>query len=415
MVVTSPQTGEVNAIVGGRQRVRRLQPRARRAPADRLAGKPPVYLAALESGRYTPRLDRHDAPIESSCRTADLDAARTSTARSAATVPLVRALAESLNLATVHLGLDVGLERVARTLRAARSRAEAAAYPSMLLGALDLTPIEVAQIYNTLANGGFRVPLRAVRAVLARTASCSRRRSSRSRRRRRRTPSTRSIACSCEVMERGTGRPARKALPAGPRRRGQDRHVERLARQLVRGLHGRAPGRRVDGPRRQLADRAHGHDRRARGVVEADVVDHDLVVRAADAGVAREPLDRLLLGPRDVAVLRRRRGEPAVPDRHALPAKRRVSAGRGGCARTDPAAVPEDAPVPAAGSAARALISRACGPDNRRPCAQSSRSLPDACRRNRRLRHRAVPEGWRQACGRSGSAGPAPGRERHRC
>jgi penicillin-binding protein 1B len=37
----------------------------------------------------------------------------------------------------------------------------------MLLGALALTPIEVAQIYNTLANGGFRVPLRAVRSVVA--------------------------------------------------------------------------------------------------------------------------------------------------------------------------------------------------------------------------------------------------------
>ena len=34
----------------------------------------------------------------------------------------------------------------------------------MLLGAANLSPLEVAQIYNTLANGGFRSPLRAVRA-----------------------------------------------------------------------------------------------------------------------------------------------------------------------------------------------------------------------------------------------------------
>ena len=36
-----------------------------------------------------------------------------------------------------------------------------------MLGSLELTPLEVTQIYNTLANGGFRVPLKAVRSVVA--------------------------------------------------------------------------------------------------------------------------------------------------------------------------------------------------------------------------------------------------------
>jgi len=38
--------------------------------------------------------------------------------------------------------------------------------PALLLGSLDVTPLEVAQLYNSLANGGFRAPLRAVRAVI---------------------------------------------------------------------------------------------------------------------------------------------------------------------------------------------------------------------------------------------------------
>src|SRR6185437_7744468 len=38
--------------------------------------------------------------------------------------------------------------------------------PAMLLGAVDVSPLEVAQLYNGLANGGFRTPLRAVRAVI---------------------------------------------------------------------------------------------------------------------------------------------------------------------------------------------------------------------------------------------------------
>jgi penicillin-binding protein 1B len=69
-------------------------------------------------------------------------------------------------MATVRLGLDVGLEPIADTLQRLGLEKKPTLYPSMLLGALALTPIEVAQIYNTLANGGFRVPLRAVRSVV---------------------------------------------------------------------------------------------------------------------------------------------------------------------------------------------------------------------------------------------------------
>ena len=39
-------------------------------------------------------------------------------------------------------------------------------YPSLLLGAVELTPYQMAQLYNTIANGGFRAPLRAVRAIV---------------------------------------------------------------------------------------------------------------------------------------------------------------------------------------------------------------------------------------------------------
>jgi penicillin-binding protein 1B len=81
-------------------------------------------------------------------------------------VPMVRALTQSLNLATVNLGLEVGLDRVAETYVQLGLDEKPNAYPSMLLGAANLSPVEVAQIYNTLANGGFRSPLRAVRAVL---------------------------------------------------------------------------------------------------------------------------------------------------------------------------------------------------------------------------------------------------------
>ena len=117
VVVTSPQTGEVRAIVGGRQRYEGFN---RALDARRPIGsliKPVIYLAALESGATRSRASIDDAPIDvkldsGTCgRPHDFDERRP-----AATCRSIRALAESLNLATVRLGLDVGLEPIAESL-----------------------------------------------------------------------------------------------------------------------------------------------------------------------------------------------------------------------------------------------------------------------------------------------------------
>jgi penicillin-binding protein 1B len=130
-------------------------------------------------------------------------------------VTLVRALTQSLNLPTVHLGLEVGLDKVARTFEELGLEERPAELPSMLLGATNLSPFDVAQIYNTLANGGFRSPLRAVRAVVDEAGQPLK------------APElevAQAVAPDAvytldrmlvEVMERGTGRAARRYLPAG--------------------------------------------------------------------------------------------------------------------------------------------------------------------------------------------------------
>ena len=82
-------------------------------------------------------------------------------------VPVVRALSESLNLATVGVGLSVGIGKVAQTLQRFGLPEPPPQVPAILLGAVDVTPIEAAQLFNGLANGGFRNPLRAVRAVIS--------------------------------------------------------------------------------------------------------------------------------------------------------------------------------------------------------------------------------------------------------
>jgi penicillin-binding protein 1B len=130
-------------------------------------------------------------------------------------VTVVRALTQSLNLPTVQLGLDVGLDKVARTFQQLGLDEPPAELPSMLLGATNLSPLEVAQVYNTLANGGFRSPLRAVRAVVDEQGQALK------------APELEVAEAVSpeavytldrmlvEVMERGTGRAARRHLSPG--------------------------------------------------------------------------------------------------------------------------------------------------------------------------------------------------------
>jgi penicillin-binding protein 1B len=168
VVVTAPQSGEVIALVGGRRIGFDGFNRAldARRPIGSLV-KPAVYLAALETGRYHPASIVQDEPLSLRLPTGQTWAPENYTREYAGPVPLVRGLAESLNLATVHLGLDVGLPAVARTLERLGAPAPVEQLPAVLLGAVGMTPLEVAQMYGSLASGGFRTPLRAVRAVVS--------------------------------------------------------------------------------------------------------------------------------------------------------------------------------------------------------------------------------------------------------
>ncbi len=167
MIIAEPNSGDVVAVVGGREVGADGFNRALDAhrPIGSLV-KPAIYLAALESGRYTAASVIEDAPLELKLGDGSLWAPQNYTREVYGPVPMARALAESMNLATVRLGLDLGVPRVIETLRELGLESKPAPNPSLLLGALDLTPLEVVQIYTALANGGFRARLRAVRAVL---------------------------------------------------------------------------------------------------------------------------------------------------------------------------------------------------------------------------------------------------------
>ena len=168
VIVAEPNSGDVVAVVGGRETDtagtfnRALD--ARR-PIGSLV-KPAVYLTALESGRYTAASLIDDAPIEMKLPDGSIWAPQNFEHNVNGSVTLAKALAESLNLATVKLGMDLGLSKVADTLQSLGLESSTALNPSMLLGTVEMSPLEVVQVYTSLANGGFRARLRAVRAVL---------------------------------------------------------------------------------------------------------------------------------------------------------------------------------------------------------------------------------------------------------
>jgi penicillin-binding protein 1B len=216
VVVTAPQSGDVIAIVGGRDVGYDGFDRA--LDAKRSMGslvKPFIYLTALESGHYNAATVVQDAPVDVKLVNGTHWRPENFTHQVYGPVPVVRALSESLNLATVGVGLSVGIGKVAQTLQRFGLPQAPAPVPAILLGAVDVTPIEAAQLFNGLANGGFRNPLRAVRAVISQDGKTVKA-----------FPLQVTQVASPEVvyqvdrlmvhvMDHGTGRPARALLPPG--------------------------------------------------------------------------------------------------------------------------------------------------------------------------------------------------------
>jgi penicillin-binding protein 1B len=81
-------------------------------------------------------------------------------------VTLYEALLKSYNIPAVRTGIDIGLDKVIDTLAALGSKKSVSALPSITLGAIDMSPVEVATVYQSFSANGFHSPLRSVHAVL---------------------------------------------------------------------------------------------------------------------------------------------------------------------------------------------------------------------------------------------------------
>ncbi|AHF02786.1 penicillin-binding protein 1B [Marichromatium purpuratum 984] len=167
-VVTSVAQGEVLALVGGRDSAYAGFNRA--LDSVRSIGslvKPVVYLTALtHPERYSLSTIIEDKAVSIPDGTGSRWEPSNYSHRVYGKLPLYEGLVRSLNLATVNLGMDLGVDEVVDNLYRLGAQRRISAVPAMLLGAVNLSPLEVAQVYQSIAAGGYRSPLRAIREVV---------------------------------------------------------------------------------------------------------------------------------------------------------------------------------------------------------------------------------------------------------
>jgi penicillin-binding protein 1B len=174
LIMLEPQTGAVKALVGGRDY--RLSQFNRVTQAHRQPGslfKPFVYCAAFARRDLptpvTPATIFHDSPITVAWGQGDAAqewAPHDYDREYRGAISARKALELSINIPTVRAALAAGLPTVVATARAAGIGSRLQPYPSIALGAFEISPMEIASAYTVFADGGVRVEPSAIVGVL---------------------------------------------------------------------------------------------------------------------------------------------------------------------------------------------------------------------------------------------------------
>ncbi len=164
MVAIDPRNGDIRALTGGRVYERGNFNRAllaHRQPGS--AFKPFVYAAAMAAG-YTPSSEVDDDPIDV-IQGRDVWSPSNYNDDYSGRITFRRALIKSANAATVRVSQAVGIPRIIDVAHRNGIVSQLPNVPSMALGSLEVTPIELVTAYAPFANGGFRVKPRLVRSI----------------------------------------------------------------------------------------------------------------------------------------------------------------------------------------------------------------------------------------------------------
>jgi len=167
MVVSDVKSGEIRAIVGGRDTAFSGFNRALNAyrPIGSLV-KPAVYLSALEDPeRYNLATMLEDTPVKMRSTGGKYWEPLNADKEFRGKVPLIEALINSYNVPSVKLGMAVGLDEVAYTINRLGVNKDITQVPALTLGAIDLSVLQVNQMYQTIANNGVYNELHSLTAV----------------------------------------------------------------------------------------------------------------------------------------------------------------------------------------------------------------------------------------------------------
>lgn len=166
LVSANPETGELVAVVGSGSEFTGFN---RAVDAKRQVGsllKPVIYMTALESGRYNLASSVDDSPITVNLSDGTKWNPKNYDGRDHGYVPLTTALAKSYNQSTVRLGMEFGVGTFAKQLQRLGVTEKIPNYPSVLLGSVNLSPMDMLGVYQVFATGGFRTPIHSIRSVI---------------------------------------------------------------------------------------------------------------------------------------------------------------------------------------------------------------------------------------------------------
>lgn len=172
LIAVEPSTGYVRAFVGGRNFQESQFDRvtqAKRHPGSSF--KPFVYATALETAFdpstpyfYTPSTLLDDEPLSMQLTNGTWEPENYNH-QYYGVVSARQAMAYSMNVATARLAQQIGVNKIS-DLSSKAGLTEAKPYPSMALGAFDVTPWDLIQAYTTFANGGNKVEITGIRSVV---------------------------------------------------------------------------------------------------------------------------------------------------------------------------------------------------------------------------------------------------------
>jgi len=180
LIVLRPQTGEVLALVGGRDYG--VSQFDRCSQARRQTGsifKPFVYIAALEPRGSGPAITLasfiDDGPLEIDTPSGPWKP-NNFDKEFHGVVPVRQALERSFNVATARLAHEIGIKRVIDVAHRLGITSSLPDVPSLALGTAEVSPMEIARAYATIANGGVRPELQSIEDLVDRDGTTLERR-----------------------------------------------------------------------------------------------------------------------------------------------------------------------------------------------------------------------------------------------